>query len=179
VAELATLARPYANAVFAIAKQDGALERWSRVLAFLGSAAADDRMAVLLLSPDVTGAQKAHRIAEVCGDEIDDRARSLLQVLAGNQRLTLLPEIADQFEVLKALDEQSLDVDVLSAYPLSDEETERLRAALAKRFAKDVTVASRVDPHLLGGAIIRAGDMVIDGSVRGRLDRLAETLQRN
>jgi F-type H+-transporting ATPase subunit delta len=68
---------------------------------------------------------------------------------------------------------------VLSAYPLSDEETERLRAALAKRFAKDVTVASRVDPHLLGGAIIRAGDMVIDGSVRGRLDRLAETLQRN
>lgn len=179
MAELATLARPYANAVFQMAKEDGALGRWSRMLAFMAMASEEERMRVLLASPEIGGPEKAHKLAEVCGEELTDRARSLLRVLATNQRLVLLPEISTQFEVLKAADEQSLDVDVQSAFPLSDAEADRLKTALAARFEKHVTVTSRVDPNLLGGAVIRAGDMVIDGSIRGRLAKLAETLQRN
>ena len=178
MAEIATLARPYAKAIYEIANDNTNLDGWSRMLQFLGTAAQDDDMGVLLASPDISGPEKAHKLSEVCGEELNDRAKNLLQVLAVNQRLELLPEIALQFEALKAAREQSLDVEVLSAYPLSDAEADKLKNALAVKFDKEVTVTSSVDQSLLGGAIIRAGDMVIDGSVRGKLEKLAETLQR-
>ncbi|MDP6375719.1 MAG: F0F1 ATP synthase subunit delta [Pseudomonadales bacterium] len=178
MAEAATLARPYANAIFQIASDNDYLGGWSRMLGFLGVVAADEGMGLLLSSPDVSGPEKAHKLAEVCGDELNERARNLLQVLAANQRLDLLPEIALQYEALKAASEQSLDVEVLSAYPLSQSETETLKNALVVKFDKEVTVTSSVDQSLLGGAVIRAGDMVIDGSVRGKLEKLAEMLQR-
>jgi F-type H+-transporting ATPase subunit delta len=179
MAELATLARPYANAVFAVAKGDSTLERWSRMFAYLTTAAADPRVKSLLDSPEVGDEQKALRLAEICGDELNDRARKFVQVLAQNKRLDIIAEIQGQFEALRAAEEQTLDVEVISAYPLSDAESANLRRALAEKYAKEVNLTSVVDSSLIGGAIIRAGDTVIDGSLRGKLNKLAETLQRN
>lgn len=178
MAELATIARPYANAVFELAKAERLLDRFARLLAILAAATEDSQLQTLLASPDVGAEQKAFRLADVCGDEIDDRGRKFLQVLAKNGRLPLIPEIRQQFEELKALEEQTLDVEILSAFPLSDAQSEGLQNALEAKFEKQVTLTSRVDQQLLGGAIIRAGDTVIDGTVRGRLDKLAESLTR-
>jgi F-type H+-transporting ATPase subunit delta len=178
MAELATLARPYANAAFDVAKSDGELDRWSRMLALLGAAAEEKTVQVLLATPDIEEAQKAYRLSEICGPELNDRGRRFVQVLAGNKRLTLLPEIHSQFEALRAEEQSTLDVSVTSAYPLSEQELDRLKSALSSRFDRDVSMVSDVDASLIGGAIIRAGDTVIDGSLRGRLNKLAETIQR-
>ena len=178
MAELATLARPYAKAVFDIAKADSALDKWSGMLGVLGSVAATPRIRQLLDSPDLTDEQKAYKLLDVCGDELDDKARRAVQVLAGQRRLGLIEEIREQFEVLKAQDEQVLDVEVISAFPLSREQQEQIQTALGNRYKREVNLTSRVDQHLLGGAVIRAGDTVIDGSVRGKLSKLAETMQR-
>ena len=178
MAELATLARPYANAVFATAKNDGSLERWSRMLTFMVTAANEPQVKQLLDSPDVGDEQKAFRLSDICGEELNDRARKFVQVLATNKRLDILAQIQDQFEQLRAAEEETLDVEVISAYPLSEQETERMRGALSSKYQKEVSLTSTVDPNLIGGAVIRAGDTVIDGSLRGKLDKLAENLQR-
>jgi F-type H+-transporting ATPase subunit delta len=176
MAELRTLARPYANAIFAVAKQDGELERWSRMLGFIAVAAGDPQVKLLLNSPAVADADKSARLAEICGDELNDRARKLVAVLAGNKRLDLVDQVREQYELLRAAEEQSLEVEVVSAYPLSDEQSTAIAHALGAKYSKEVNLTSVVDRDLLGGAIIRAGDTVIDGSVRGKLNKLAESL---
>jgi F-type H+-transporting ATPase subunit delta len=178
MAELATLARPYANAAFDVAKGDGELDRWSRMLALLATAANDEKVQVLLATPEVEEVQKAYKLAEICGPELNDRGKRFVQVLAGNKRLTLLPEIQEQFEALRAEEQATLDVTVTSAYPLAEQELARLKSALSRRFDRDVSMVSEVDASLIGGAVIRAGDTVIDGSLRGKLDKLAESIQR-
>ena len=176
MAELATIARPYANATFELAKSDGTLEGWSRMLSVLAATTADARVGQLLDSPDLPASAKAFRLAEVCGDELDDRGKKFLQALADHDRLGLIGEIQQQFEELRAEEQKSLDVEVISAYPLSDAQTEALKSALNRRFDKGISIESRVDQALIGGAVIRAGDMVIDGSLRGKLAKLAEVL---
>ncbi len=176
MAELATIARPYANAVFGLAKRDQALDAWSRMLATLAATIEHPKVRVLLESPDNPSQAKAFKLAELCGDELDDRGKKFLQALADNDRLLLLGEIRAQFEALKAEEEKSLDVEVISAYELSDAQSSALKVALNKKFEKEISIESRVDSGLIGGAIIRAGDVVIDGSVRGKLTKLAETL---
>ncbi|MEZ5558532.1 MAG: F0F1 ATP synthase subunit delta [Pseudomonadales bacterium] len=181
MAELATLARPYANAVFEIALGAGgdALTRWSRMLQLLAAVAQQPGVERLLGSPDVADEQKARRLIEICGDDLDDRARRFVQVLARNKRLGLIADVAEQFEALRAEQERVLDVEVVSAYPLSDAQVERIKGALQARYSKEVSLSSSVDQSLIGGAVIRAGDTVIDGSVRGKLGKLAEVLQRS
>lgn len=178
MAEIATLARPYANAVFDVAKGDADLDRWSRMLALLAAAAENETVQILLSAPDVEEMQKASRLAEICGDDLNDHGKRFVQVLAANKRLPLLPAIQAQFEALRAEEQATLDVAVTSAFPLSEAESEKLKRALSERFQKEVSMSSSVDDSLIGGAIIRAGDTVIDGSVRGRLNKLAETIQR-
>ena len=178
MAELATLARPYANAVFSLARETRALDVWARRLGVLAAAAAEERVRTLLESPEVPAERKAFHLADVCGDEVDERGRKFLLVLARNGRLGLLGEISRRFDELKAAEERNLDVEVLSTYPLTEAQAERLRNALQVKFGKEVRLTSEVDPRLLGGAVVRAGDTVIDGSVRGRLDKLAESLAR-
>ena len=178
MAELATIARPYANAVFELAKRNRALDVWSRQLAVAAAVAADPSINEIIESPATTNLQKANTLARVCGDDLNGEGKQLLHVLARYKRLHLLTEIGAQYEALRAQEEASLEVEVVSAYPLSDAEQKRLSEALAKRFKKEILLTSRVDESLLGGAIIRAGDTVIDGSVRGKLDKLAETIRR-
>jgi F-type H+-transporting ATPase subunit delta len=176
MAELATIARPYANAVFDLAKGDNSLDQWSNMLAVLDATIRHERVSELLDSPDLASAAKAYRLAEVCGDELDDRGKKFLQSLADHDRLMLIGEIREQFENLRAEELKNLEVEVISAFELTNEQSERLKQALNKKFEKEISIETRVDKSLIGGAVIRAGDMVIDGSVRGKLKKLAETL---
>lgn len=179
MAELATLARPYAKAVFDLAKAGNSLDRWSRMLTFLAVATEQDKVRQLLDSPDLASEEKARRLIELGGEELDEHGRNLVAVLAENKRLTVLPEIRDQFEARKAEEERVLEVEVVSAYELDAGQADKLREALQRRFEREVNLTGRVDESVIGGVVIRAGDTVIDASLRGRLNKLAETLQRN
>lgn len=179
MAELSTVSRPYANAVFSLAKREKQLPQWSRMLAVMSAASADDKVKRFLETPEVAALQKAQRLIDICGDELDDRGRRFVRVLAENHRLDLFQAVAEQYELLKAQEERTLEVEVVSAYPVSDSEISSLKRALEKKYERDVVLASRVDASLIGGAIIRAGDTVIDGSIRGKLDKLAESLLRS
>lgn len=176
MAEYATLARPYGNAVFTFAKSAGALPRWSRLLGMFSAALAEPAVRVLVESPDLPATHKAERLAALFGDDVDAAGKRFLQALARNGRLPLLAEVRRHFEELKAQEEQVLEVEVYSALPLTDAQTEELEAALKSRFNKEVHLLSKVEAGLIGGAVIRAGDKVIDGSMRGRLDGLGEAL---
>ena len=176
MAELATIARPYANAVFALAKRDSALNEWSQMLRVLAATTQHEKVRVLLESPELPATSKAFRLAEVCGGELDDRGKKFLQALADNDRLSLVGEIAEQYEILRAEAEKTLDVEVVAAFELTDAQGQQLKEALRAKFEKEISLESSVDSSLIGGAIIRAGDVVIDGSVRGRLKKLTERL---
>ncbi|MDE0225922.1 MAG: F0F1 ATP synthase subunit delta [Gammaproteobacteria bacterium] len=180
MAELATLARPYANAAFDLATEGRDQNRWSRTLAFLARVLAEPAVRDLVASP-AADARKAHEILELVQSEfgeVTEPVRRFIQVLASNKRLALLGEVSEQFEALKAEAEKTLDIEVTSAVAMTGEEIERLSAALKARFARDIEVSTAVDGSLIGGAVIRAGDTVVDGSVRGKLDKLAESLAR-
>jgi F-type H+-transporting ATPase subunit delta len=179
MAEIATIARPYANAIFELAKRKRSLDTWSRELAMIAAVAAQPAIKEVIDSPAATGPQKSNTLARVCGDDLSREGRQCVHVLARNKRLHLLAEISTQFEALRAQEQASLEVDVISAYPLDDAEQQRLIGALARRFEREILLTNRVDESLLGGAIIRAGDTVIDGSVKGKLEKLSETLQRS
>jgi F-type H+-transporting ATPase subunit delta len=178
MAELATLARPYAHAVFDIAKDAGRLDAWTRALALLAAAVEQPELRDLIEAPERSSEQKAFALIELCRDELDDRGRRFVQVLASNKRLALLPEIRDIFEALRAELQKTLDVEIVSAAPLSEAEAAELERALARRYERRVQLTARVDENLIGGAVIRAGDTVIDGSIRGKLEKLSEALLR-
>lgn len=176
MAELTTLARPYAKAAFESADAAGQLQQWSDMLALAAAVAQQDGMVKVLLSPALTSAQKAQAFIDVCGDELNEGVANLLKALADNKRLTLLPYIQQLFEQHKAQREQSVDVEVTTAFELSGELQDKLAKALSAKLDRVVTLTTTVDKAILGGALIRAGDTVIDGSVRGRLAKLAEAM---
>lgn len=178
MAEIATLARPYANAAFDLAKAADRLPQWSRMLGVLAVAAKTSEVQALIRLPSLNSEVKAHQLVDLVRDQLDDHGRRFVQVLAANNRLELLPEIAVQFDVRKAEAERVLDVEIVAAVELSSEQEDAYVQALQKRFDQQVQVAVTVDPQLVGGALVRAGDTVIDASVRGRLTRFAAALQR-
>ena len=170
------LARPYARAAFGLAREAGQFGQWSERLHLLAAVTADERVRAALRAPRLTRRQRAEVILRICGEHLDDGSRNLVRLLAENGRLELLPEVARQFEGLRADAEGRVDAEVRSATPLSEEQEQRIAAGLRKRLDRDVTLHCEVDESLLGGAIIRAGDLVIDGSLKGRLERLASRL---
>lgn len=176
MAELSTLARPYARAAFeyALAQQD--LGGWNSQLATAAAVAQTERMQQLLSSPSTTAEQRAKALLDVCGDALSAKVQNFVRVLADNKRLELLPEIFTLFELMKANQEKSVDVDVVSAFPLDSDLTQRLAQALHGKLQREVTINASVDSSLLGGVLVRAGDVVIDGSVRGRLAKLAQAM---
>jgi len=176
MAELSTLARPYAKAAFQAAVDAGALQAWSDMLAIASEVTLNEDMAKVLSHPGLTGQQQAQTLIDVCGDKLNESGQNLVSVLAENKRISLLPQILEQFEHLKAELEKAVDVEIISAFEVSDESKQKLTDALKAKLAKDVRVTTSVDSTLVGGAIIRAGDMVIDGTVRGKLAKLAEAM---
>ena len=176
MAELSTLARPYARAAFEYAAQAGELQSWSDSLSTAGSVAQQSNVVDLLSSPSVTAQQQATALIEICGDALDERGQNFLTVLSENHRLQLLPEISLQFDVLKANREKAVDVELVAAHELDAEQQQKLSDALSAKLERKVNMQVSLDKSLLGGAVIRAGDLVIDGSIRGRLAKLAESL---
>jgi F-type H+-transporting ATPase subunit delta len=176
MAELSTLARPYAKAAFEYADDKGSLDAWLDQLGVAAAVAGEDRVRDLLGQPSLTTEQQAQRFIELCGDSLDAPVANFIRVLADNRRLPLLPEVRAQFSQLKAAREKSIDVQVISAYDLPEETRDRLAQALGKKLSREVVVSTETDEALIGGVLIRAGDTVIDGSVRGRLNKLAEAL---
>jgi F-type H+-transporting ATPase subunit delta len=182
MAEFSTVARPYARAVFDIASAAGRLPEWSQALAAAAAVLADPAARSFLARPELDERQCAEFVLGVCegatGADLwrSSEGRNLLAILVENDRLTALPEIAAQFDVLKALAENRVKVTLVSAVELERGVAEQVTQALQKRLGRTVELELSVDPTLLGGAIIRAQDMVIDGSVRTRLQRLAENL---
>ncbi|NHA15785.1 F0F1 ATP synthase subunit delta [Thioalkalivibrio sp. XN279] len=173
MAEKMTVARPYAKAVFEIAKEADAFAGWSDFLGRGAIAAADERVQALIGNPAVTREALAGLFIELCGDGAGAHGASFIKLLAENDRVAWLPEIATEFEVLRAEAENVVDVQLTSAVELDASQRESFATALKKRLGRDVRLHCDTDAKLLGGAIIRAGDLVIDGSLSGRLERLA------
>ncbi len=176
MSELTTIARPYAKAAFDYAVENNAVAHWAEMLVFAAEVAKNDTMKELL-----SGAVAAETLSElfinICGEQIDQNGQNLIKVLAENRRLQALPDVAFQYTVLKAEYEKEIDVEVTSAAELSDKQKADISASLEKRLARKVKLNCNVDPSLVAGFIIKAGDTVIDGSVKSKLDRLADALQ--
>jgi F-type H+-transporting ATPase subunit delta len=176
MADRLTVARPYAKAAFAQAKASGNLSSWSGALARAAAAVSDERVRGFFGSPKVTAPQLAELVSGVAGDGLDANGRNFIQLLAENKRLPFLPEIAQIFDQLKADAERVVDVSITSAVPMGADEQGKLVSALEKRFDRKVRLEALVNPSLIGGAVVRAGDLTIDGSVKARLARLAQDL---
>lgn len=168
-----TLARPYARAAFAHARGADSLAGWSDALAFAARVAADPRVAGLLGDPRLKDDDAVTLLAP---DGADEGFRRFLALLADNRRLPLLPEIAGLYDELRLEAERIVRARITSATPLPESELATIREALRKRFGREVEVETAVDASLIGGAVIDAGDVVIDGSLRGKLDRLQSAL---
>jgi F-type H+-transporting ATPase subunit delta len=176
MAELSTLARPYAKAAFEYAREHDALALWSEQLGTVAAAVADEGLSSVLDNPSLTAAAQAQTVTDVCGDALGVEMKNFVSILAENKRLSLLPEIHSQFAQFKANLEKSVDVEVVSAFDLDDSTRDRLADVLGRKLEREVRVSTTTDSSLLGGVLIRAGDLVIDGSVRGRLNKLAEAM---
>lgn len=176
MAEFTTIARPYAQAVFKLAQSQQALPAWSDMLGLAAHVAADPEMRKLLDNPRVTPAQLADLFVDICGDRLNDAGRNLIRLLAERRRLVVLPEIFGLFEQLKNDAEGAIKAQLITAFPATDAQKQTIAAALKQRFGRDVQLEYITDPTLMGGAVVRAGDLVIDGSVRGKLARLGTAL---
>ena len=176
MAEAATIARPYAKAAFMSARDSKSLADWSRALQVSAGMSLNARIAELLTDPAFGEHKVVEMFAGLGGEKIEAQWQNFVRLLAENKRLELLGQITVQYELLRAQFENELDVVVTSAVALSDAQKTTMAASLKKRFKRDVRMTNAVDPSLLGGAVIRAGDQVIDGSIKGRLQRLATDL---
>jgi F-type H+-transporting ATPase subunit delta len=176
MAERATIARPYAKAAFEYARDANDFAGWSLALARAAEIVADPRVAALTKSPQWSAADVVGLITDVAGASLNAGMENFVRVLAENHRLLLLPEIAAHYEEFRSAVENTVDVEVVSAVKLDTAQSSKLSAALAKRLKRNVRMKNSVDATLLGGAVLRAGDLVIDGSLKGRLERLATEL---
>ena len=176
MAERATVARPYAKAAFACAREQGRLAEWSGWLATARAVVLSDEFQALERSPGMRSAQLEELVAGICGASLDAQGRALLSLLTENGRLDYLPEIATRFAELEAEARNVVDVEVVSATALDERQRERLAGALRQRLERDVRLHCSTDPALIGGAVVRSGDLLIDGSLRGKLERLGTEL---
>lgn len=177
MAELTTIARPYAEAAFRLAQEHNALPIWSQMLRLVSSVVADPRIAGALDNPRLAAADKESLLLSVVGESLDPLGRNFVRVLIESDRITVLPQIAMLFEGLRNSAEGVAKALIESAFPLSDAQIADLTAALEKRFGKKVETTIAVDPALIGGARITVGDTVIDGSVQAKLQAMATQLR--
>jgi F-type H+-transporting ATPase subunit delta len=176
MSELTTVARPYAKAAFDFAVEANTIESWLEMLTFASEVSKDDTIKGYL-SGGVSVEQSQDLFLKVCGEQLNSSGENFIKVLAENGRLMVLPQIVAQFSELKAEHEKTINVDVTSAVELTEDKLTSLSAALEKRLARKVKLNCSVDASIVSGLVIQAGDMVIDGSVRNKLNRLAATMQ--
>ena len=176
MADKSTIARPYAKAAFEEARDRKRLGPWSEALRTAAAVIGDPRVEALLGNPRVTPEELAALVIGIAGPQLDEQGRNFVRTVADNRRLSLLPEISAHFDELKNEAEGVIDVTVTSAAPLDDAQRGKLVAALERRLGRSVRLQCAADPGLIGGAVLRAGDLVIDGSLRGRLERIGYEL---
>jgi len=176
MSELTTIARPYAKAAFDFAVEKEALDQWGQMLSFAAEVTRNKDISELL-----SGSVSAEKISEIfiaiCGEQFDEFGQNLIKVMAENGRLRVFPEICNEFLVLKQEHEKVMDVDVISATKLLKKQIADISSKLGLRLKRKVNLNCSVDETLLGGVVIRAGDLVIDNSIRGQLGRLSDALQ--
>jgi F-type H+-transporting ATPase subunit delta len=176
MSSLTTLARPYAKAAFELARADQDLAGWDRQLTLASEIVGEEAMAGLLESPHVHASRIVAIMTESGGEAFDERFRNFLSVLGANERLPLLPQITALYRKLREKAEKRLSVRVVSAVPLDQDQAGRMREALARRFDCEIELKNDIDARVIGGAVVYAGDQVIDGSLRGRLQKLSNSL---
>ncbi|MGD9384942.1 MAG: F0F1 ATP synthase subunit delta [Thioalkalispiraceae bacterium] len=176
MAEKSTIARPYAVAAFGLAKEKNELAKWSDMLGFAAVVVTDEAMQDYINNPKIEQETLSRLMLEICGDQLNEVGKNFIKVLVANKRLNVLPEIAVLYNELRADAEKTVEAEVISAFPLTDAQQNSLIEGLKKRLGREVSLVSKVDENLLGGAIVRAGDLVIDGSASGQLSKLETML---
>lgn len=178
MAEIVTLARPYAQAVFSLAKEENRLEEWSEMLNFLASLANDQQFQACIGDPNVSGEQLESLILSISGDKLTQSGKNFVKELVKNGRVAVLPQIAELYESLKADQGGMLEAQVTSAFPMSKAQVKELVGKLEVKFGKKITAKVEVNPELIGGVKIEIGDDVIDASVQAKLQSMAFALTR-
>jgi F-type H+-transporting ATPase subunit delta len=176
MSEAITIARPYAQAAFDEAQKQGDLKGWSEVLLAAAEATANPEVAMLVSSPRATGKQVEEVMRAVAGTKPGSAQDNFIRVVVENHRVAVMTEIAALYEALRAEAEKAIEVTVLSAFEVNDAQKSKIADALTKRMNRKITLKCEIDKALIGGIVIRAGDQVIDGSVRTRLGEMANAL---
>jgi F-type H+-transporting ATPase subunit delta len=176
MAEISTIARPYAVAAYKLGREQKALGKWSEMLGFAAAVANDAQIKAYIQDPKVVSSDLQTTFLKVCGDQLNENGQNLVKVLVEYGRLSILPEISSAFEALKAQDEGTLDAEIIAASKPSAAEVKDLVKRLEAKFGKKIEASVSVDPELIGGIKIIVGDTVIDASVKGQLQNLAYTL---
>ncbi len=178
MSDFTTIARPYAKAVYDTAHETGTLDLWSDALANLANVVSDSQMSKLLDDPESGKNQKGELVIQVLGDKLNEQQQNLVKLMAENGRLKLMPDVVEQFEVARAKAENKIEAEVISAFELSAEQTSELVNTLKNKLGCEVTLTTTIDESLIGGVIIKAGDTIIDASMKSQLDSLALSLGR-
>ena len=176
MSDSSSIARPYAQAVFELAKETGRFEDWSNQLEMLSEIAEHPDFNALVSDPRITREQVLSVVLEITGEHLNAQAQNFVKILSHYRRLSALPLIAKQFESLRAEDEGVIEAELEAAYELDSEQQAQLIEALQQRMGRKVRLTSQINKDLIGGVVVRAGDWVIDGSIRARLDKLASSL---
>ena len=176
MADNASIARPYAKAVFDLATEANQHDDWTNALDVLATIASDNDFVDVVASPQVKAEQLEELVIGIVGDKLPDGGNNFVKLLAQNERLEVLPDVQQQYALLLAESRKSIEAEVLTARPLSDEQKTKLTEALQIRLGVTVSIIETVDESLVGGAIVKAGDLVIDGSAKGRVEKLAIAL---
>jgi F-type H+-transporting ATPase subunit delta len=177
MAEITTIARPYAEALARLAGESESWARWSEMLALGADVVVDAQVAGLIRNPNVAAERVGDIVVAVCGDKLDAEGANFVRLLAENRRLAVLPEIARQFEIVKTAREGILEARISTAFELSQAQMDGLKMRLESKFGRKINIAQELDADLIGGVIIQVGDEVLDASVRGKLGDLAATLK--
>ncbi len=176
MAEISTIARPYAVAAYKLGKETKSLAKWSEMLGFAAAVANDAQMQAYIHDPKVVASDLQKTFLKVCGDKLNEHGQNLIKVLVEYNRLSILPAITSAFEALKAQDEGTLDAHIIAASKPSDAELKDLLKRLEAKFGKKIEADVTIDAELIGGFKIIVGDTVIDSSVKGQLQNLAYML---
>ncbi len=177
MSENVTIARPYAEAAFSLARDQNELPRWAGMLGLLSNVASDATVRAALDNPRLDNAAKESLLLSLCGDALDTDGRSFVRVLLESDRIAVLPDIKALFDTLKDGSDGVARAQIVSAFPVDDAQLASLKASLEKRFGKKIEATVSVDPDLIGGARVTVGDTVIDASVRGELQAMSSQLR--
>ena len=178
MAEYTTSARRSARAVYALATESSSVESWGEALSLLAAVAADASMQELLDKPQLGKEQKAELMLKVLSDKLNPQQQNLVRLMAENGRLRALPEVAHQFEIYRAEAEGKVEAEVISAFALTSEQEQAITETLKSKLGRDVSITTSTDESLIGGVVIKAGDTIIDGSMKSQLESLAISLSR-